>query len=74
VVYSQDIKKGYKNLVTNIQKEHKGWEDKMITNDDNNHSFIKKETTYPNGLNEDNLPFTFCERPNIISASWIRYL
>jgi hypothetical protein len=49
-VYSQDIKNGYTNLVTHIQKEHKGWEDTMKTNETINHSFIKKETTYSIGL------------------------
>jgi hypothetical protein len=66
-VYSQDIKKGYTNLVTHIQKEHKGWEDMMKVNDDNNPFFHKKGNNIFNWLSwiiEDNLPFTFCERPN----------
>jgi len=35
-IYSQDVKKGYTNLVTHIQKEHPGWEDSMKVSDDKN--------------------------------------
>jgi hypothetical protein len=65
--YSQDTKKGYTNLVTHIQKEHPSWEDSMKVNDDQNPFFHKKGNNVFNWLNgviEDNLPFSFCERPN----------
>jgi hypothetical protein len=65
--YSQDPKKGYTNLVTHIQKEHPDWEDMMKVNDDKNPFFHKKGSNIFNWLSwiiEDNLPFTFCERPN----------
>jgi len=65
--YSQDTKKGYTNLVTHIQKEHPYWEDMMKVNDDKNPFFHKKGSNIFNWLSwiiEDNLPFTFCERPN----------
>lgn len=65
--YSQDIKKGYTNLVTHLQKEHPGWEESMKLNIDNNPFFHKKGNNIFNWLSwiiEDNLPFSFVERPN----------
>jgi hypothetical protein len=41
-VYSQDIKKGYTNLVTHIQKGHPGWEENMKVNDEKNPFFHRK--------------------------------
>ena len=66
-IYSQDTKKGYTYLVTHMQKEHPGWEDSMKVKDDTNPFFHKKGNNVFNWLSwiiEDNLPFSFCERPN----------
>jgi hypothetical protein len=66
-VYSQDTKKGYTNLVTHIQKEHTGWQDIMKVNEDKNPFYHKKGNNIYNWISwiiEDNLTFSFCERPN----------
>jgi hypothetical protein len=49
-IYSQDIKNGYTNLVTHIQKEHPGWEDSMKVNDDKNLFFHKRGNNVFNWL------------------------
>ena len=66
--YSQDLVKGYTNLVTHLQKQHAGWEDSMKTiNNDFSPFYHKKGYNIFNWISwiiEDNLPFSFCERPN----------
>jgi hypothetical protein len=70
--YSQDLKKGYTNLLTHLQKEHLGWDDTMKVKEGNNPFFHKKGNNIFNWIKwiiEDNHPFSFCEQANTIKFS-----
>jgi hypothetical protein len=67
---SQDLKKGYVNLVSHIKTQHPDWNITMDTKQrmkDNQNPFInRKASTYYSWLRwiiMDNLPFTFVEKP-----------
>jgi hypothetical protein len=67
---SQDLKKGFVNLVSHIKSQHPDWQgvmDAKMKNKDQTHLFVnKKASTYFAWLEwivMDNLPFTFVEKP-----------
>ena len=67
---SQDLKKGYVNLVSHIKSQHPDWKEIMDSKkkieEDKNPFINRKASTYFSWLDwviMDDLPFTFVERP-----------
>ena len=64
---SQDLKKGYINLISHIKNQHPDWNHIMDSRKDDQNPFInRKASTYYSWLQwiiMDNLTFTFVEKP-----------